>query len=115
MGNVVRPTYKTKSKGKVDAMVSGRGLSLSDFEDGSRGGVVDSSMKAKTVWKIPWRTRNMSAVSLKVLRPHYGLTHELLVGRSITLRTRPKMLDRQRIGQVFSTESTPGDDCGKHS
>ena len=57
------------------------------------------SMKAKTVWKIPWRTNNMSEVSLKVLQPHYGLSRELLVGRSFNLRTRPNMSDRQRIGQ----------------
>ena len=47
--NVVRPTYKAMPKWKAHVMVSGRGLSLSGFEDGSRGGVVDSSMKAKTV------------------------------------------------------------------
>jgi hypothetical protein len=40
-------------KWKVDVRVSGRGLSLSGFEDGSRGGVIDASMKAETVWKIP--------------------------------------------------------------
>jgi hypothetical protein len=34
------PTYKTQSKGKVHAMVRGRRLCLSRFEDGSRGGVV---------------------------------------------------------------------------
>ena len=47
--NVVRPTYKAMPKWKAHVMVFGRGLSLSGFEDGSRGGVVDSSMKAKTV------------------------------------------------------------------
>jgi hypothetical protein len=43
------PTYKATPKWNVYVMVSGRGLSLSGFKDGSRGGVVDSSMKAKTV------------------------------------------------------------------
>jgi hypothetical protein len=47
--NVVMPTYKAMPKWKAYVMVSGRGLSLSGFKDGSRGGVVDSSMKAKTV------------------------------------------------------------------
>jgi len=45
----VMPTYKAMPKWKAYVMVSGRGLSLSGFKDGSRGGVVDSSMKAKTV------------------------------------------------------------------
>lgn len=43
------PTYKAMPKWNVYVMVYGRGLSLSGFKDGSRGGVVDSSMKAKTV------------------------------------------------------------------
>jgi hypothetical protein len=47
--NGVMLTYKAMPKRKAYVMVSGRGLSLSGFKDGSRGGVVDSSMKAKTV------------------------------------------------------------------
>jgi hypothetical protein len=49
LANGVMPTYKAMPKWKAYVMVSGRGLSLSGFKDGSRGGVVDSSMKAKTV------------------------------------------------------------------
>lgn len=47
--NGVKLTYKATPKWKVYVKVSGRGLSLSGFEDGSRGGVVDVSMKAETV------------------------------------------------------------------
>lgn len=47
--NVVKLTYKATPKWKVYVKVSGRGLSLSGFEDGSRGVVIDLSMKAETV------------------------------------------------------------------
>ena len=48
--NVVTPTYKATPKWNAYVMVSGRGLSLSGFKDGSSGGVVGlAPMKAKTV------------------------------------------------------------------
>lgn len=97
-GNVVRLTYKAMPKREVEATVSGRGLSLSDFKDGSRGGVVDdSSTKAKTVWKIPGRLSHMSAVSSNVLRPHLGLSRDLLAERSFALRTRPNRQSRPKV------------------
>ena len=42
-------SLKAMLKWKAYVKLSGRGLSLSGFKDGSRGGVVDASIKAKTV------------------------------------------------------------------
>lgn len=36
------PTYKAMPKWNAYVKVSGRGLSLSGFKDGSRGGVIDA-------------------------------------------------------------------------
>ena len=41
----------------------------------------------------------MNAVRWIKLRPHYGLAYELLVGRSVHLRTRPNRLANPRFGQ----------------
>jgi hypothetical protein len=61
-------------------------------------------MKAKTVWKIPWKSRHMDAVSRNVLRPQHGLDSDLLGVRPFTLRTRPNRRDRK--GSAKRTRQT---------